>query len=255
VENFHWIGTILIIIAWRNTRIFRNRTWAVVASVFVAHVLLVTLFGGAALERYLLPVIPLFFIAVGAAWSTVPSRWRGISQAAMFVGLIVCLFWNPPWPFPFENNLAAVDFVRLHAQAAEYIEQNYSDKLVASAWPFPDALRRPEFGYVTRSIAVKGIENFHRDSVLALKRDGVPVLVTYSRTWEPQTGIVRIPWIRSLLARYYEYEPQVTPSEIQQDLGLYPRMRWERRGQWIEAEILVRRLESDPKPFTSSRSQ
>jgi len=262
VENFHWIGTAAIIFAWRKTSIYRTRAWAIVASVFVAHSILVSVLGGATLERYLLPVIPLFYIAVGVAWSALPPLWRGLSQAAMFAGLLAGFFWNPLWPFPFENNLAAVDFVRLQAQAAEYVEQNYPDKLVASAWTFPDALRRPEFGYVSRSIAVKGIENFHRDSIAGLKGDSVGVLVVYSRTWEPKMSVLHVPWIANLLARYYDYEPQIKDEDIAQDLGLYPRMRWEQHGQWIEVyaregspEILVRAVPPVRKPFSPLASQ
>ena len=152
---------------------------------------------------------------------------------ALPAGLVFSLFWNPPWPFPFENNLAAVDFVRLQADAAGFVESSYPDATVGSAWPFPDALRRPEFGYVTRPMNVRGIEDFHRSSVLPLK-DKVEVLVVYSRTWEPKYGILRSPKVIDFLTRYYYYEPQITREEIETQLGLVQVARSERRGQWIE---------------------
>jgi hypothetical protein len=233
IENFHWIGTLALLYALRRSSLFRTRTWAVVTAIAAGHLLLVSVLGGAALERYLLPIVPLFYIAVAAAWTLLPARWQLWSKIALPAGLLASLFWNPPWPFPYENNLAAVDFVKVHANAAEYLEASYSDKVIASAWPFPDALRRPEFGYVTHPLKTRGLDDFNRSSVLPLK-SGVDVLVVYSRTWEPTYGILRIPSVASFFSRYYYYEPQITREEIETELGLHSVGRYERRGQWIE---------------------
>ena len=233
-DNLHVIGTIAIVLAWRRTDVFRNRAWAIAASFGILHILMVSVLGGAGLERYLLPALPVFYIAVGAAWTTLPKTQARWSQVAMLAGLIGGLFWNPPWPFPFENNLAAVDFVRLQKEAAVFVEERYSGKVIASAWPFPDSLRRPEFGYVSHPLQVKGLEDFHRSSVLALQSDPPPVLVVYSRTWEPKWGILQSEAILNFLKTYYLYEPQITDGEIYTSLGLLPVARWERRGQWIE---------------------
>ncbi len=111
IDNFHWIGTIALVLAWKRTAIFRERAWAIAALILFGHLLMVSVLGGATLERYLLPVIPLFYIAVAAAWSAMSKPWRRISQYCMVAGLIAGLFWNPPWPFPFEKNLAIVDFI------------------------------------------------------------------------------------------------------------------------------------------------
>jgi 4-amino-4-deoxy-L-arabinose transferase and related glycosyltransferases of PMT family len=230
VQDFHWIGTVSIVYAWRRTKLFRAREWAITGTLFGANVLVVTLLGGAALERYLLPALPLFYIAVAAAWSTLTPVWRRVSQVAMTAGLLGGLFWNPPYPFPFENNLAVVDFVRLQQAAAEFVQTHYRDETIASAWPMPDALRRPEFGYVSRPMRVKGLEDFSRTSVMG----GADVLILYSRTWEPEWSLLRLAWVKAFLARYYLYQPQITPEEIYRDLGLLPVARWERRGQWIE---------------------
>ena len=233
IENFHWIGTLALLYALRKASIFRTRTWTVVAVIAAGHLLIVSVLGGAALERYLLPIVPLFYVAVAAAWTLLPPRWQTWSKIALPAGLIASLFWNPPWPFPYENNLAAVDFVKVHANAAELLEASYSDKVIASAWPFPDALRRPEFGYVTHPLKTRGIDDFNRSSVLPLKNE-IDVLVVYSRTWDPAYGILRIPAVASFFSRYYYYEPQITREEIDTELGLHSVGRYERRGQWIE---------------------
>jgi hypothetical protein len=232
VDNFHWIGTVAIVLAWKRTDIFRERSWAICGALLLAHLLMVSVLGGATLERYLLPVIPIFYIATGAAWSTLGNRWRRISQVAMTAGLVVGLFWNPPWPFPFENNLAVVDFVGLQKDAAGYLESFHPNETIVSAWPFPDALRRPEFGYVSRPIKVRGIEDFHYKTVAAL--DDVNVLVVYSRTWEPRYSVLRIPAIERFLERYFYYEPQIGEKQILDTLGLHLEARYTRRGQWIE---------------------
>jgi hypothetical protein len=234
IDNFHWIGTVAIVMAWKRTSIFRERAWAVTAVILFGHLLLVSVLGGATLERYLLPVIPLFYIAVGAAWSSMIKPWRTVSQYAMIAGLILGLFWNPPWPFPFENNLAVVDFVRLHRDAADFVEITYPNDTIVSAWPFPDALRRPEFGYVSRPLKTQGIEDFHFDTVAALKNKGVKVLVVYSRTWEPRVSLLQLPIIMRFLEKYYFYDRQITSEEINEQLGLTSVARYSRRGQWIE---------------------
>ena len=233
VDNFHWVGTVALIVAWKRTRIFRARSWAVVAGAAATQILMVTVLGGAALERYLLPVLPLFYIATAAAISTLTLRWRRLSLFGMTAGLVLSSFINSPFPFPYENNLAVIDFVQLQKQAADFVEFQFSGSTVASAWPFPDALRRPEFGYVSRPISVRGLDNFNEATVLDAGTE-FDVLVIYSRTWEPRWGVLASPWVRDFLARYYFYEPQISGEAIERKLGLYPIARWERRGQWIE---------------------
>jgi 4-amino-4-deoxy-L-arabinose transferase-like glycosyltransferase len=239
IANWHIVGSIAIVMAWKRTAIFRNRDWAIVAAVGIVQTLLVTVLGGAALERYLLPVLPLFYIAVAASLGTIDERPRRIATAVLAAGLVAGLFINPIFPFPFENNAAFIDFVQLQRNASAYVESHYPASTVTSAWPFPDALRRPEFGYVTRPIAVRGIDNFNPETVLGLKGQ-VEVLVVYSRTWEPKWGAIRLDWIRQFLTRYYFYKPQVTSEEITKQLGLLPIARWERHGQWIEIYAVSR---------------
>ena len=235
VDNFHWIGSVAIVLAWKRTDIFRSRTWAVCGVLVVGHMLMVSVLGGATLERYLLPVLPLFYIAVSAAWSVMELSWRRVSQAAMTAGLIASLFWNPPWPFPFENNFAMVDFIALQKDAAELVESLYPNETIVSVWPFTDALRRPEFGYVSNPVAAIGIEDFHFQTVARLKDVGV--LVVYSRTWEPAVSVLHIPFVAHYLERYFSYEKQITAEEVSRSLGLTSAVRFTRRGQWIEVYV------------------
>lgn len=233
VDNFHWVGTLAIVAAWRTTAIFRTRGWAVTATAGVLQTVVVSVLGGAALERYLMPVLPLFYIAAAAALMTVAPRLRRIGAVVMLAGLAAGIVLNSPLAYPFENSSAVVSFVRLQQKAAELVAREYPDRTIVSAWPFPDALRRPEFGYVKKPLKVRGLSNFDPETVLALAGQ-VDVLVVYSRTWEPSWGALRSQWVRDFLTSYYFYKPQVTPRQIQEGLGLQPVARWEERGQWIE---------------------
>lgn len=233
--DFRWIGTAAIIYAFRRTRLFHTAGWALLALFFGGHVLLVSLFGGATLERYLLPVLPVFYVAAATGFSELGTRLRRGAVAMLTAGLFAGLFWNAPYPFPLENNLAMVDFVELHQAAAEYLERDAVNLKIATAWPLTGALRRTEFNYVRKPLAVVETGDFHTRNVLAAaSRERPDVLVVYSRTWEPRFGLLNIPFVERLLRAYYDWEPQIGASEIEAHLGLHSRFRFQQRGQWIE---------------------
>lgn len=234
LADFRWVGTIAILWAWRKSNLYRDRHWRLVWLFVVAHGLMVSLLGGAELERYLLPVLPLVYVAMSAAWLTLKPLWRTVSVAATGAGLLTGSFVNPPFPFPFENNLAMVDFVELHRSAAQFLATNLSDKTIDTAWPLTAALRNPDFGYVTKGMMTRETSDLHTSTLRALDPKTVDVLVVYSRTWEPSWSAIRWPFIERFLARYYGYEPEITAAEVQRSLGLARIRRWQQRGQWIE---------------------
>ena len=232
--EFRWIGTLAIVYALRRTSIFRTRAWAIAGIFFALHVALVSLFGGAELERYLLPVLPILYIAMAAAFETLPRSWRVPGRIGAIAGLVAALFWNPPYPFPYENNLAMMDFVELHRSAAGYLDRVAGGKTVATAWPLSIALRRPDNGYVTRPLRIAETEDFHAGNVVsAVQRSNADFLVTYSRTWEPGWGVLSSPLVDRFLRRFYDYEPQISTAEIERRLGLRLAFEWRQRGQWI----------------------
>ena len=122
LAEFRWIASLAVILAGRWCMAFRSERWTVTAAVCAANVVLVSVLGGAELERYLLPVLPVFYIAVAVALTVAPRVLGIVVSNAMLVGLAVNVFWNPPYPFPYENNYAMVDFVRLQKIAAEFAE-------------------------------------------------------------------------------------------------------------------------------------
>jgi 4-amino-4-deoxy-L-arabinose transferase-like glycosyltransferase len=238
IDDFRWVGALAILFAWKRTSIYFTRAWRIIWCFIAAHILLVSLLGGATLERYLLPVLPLVYIAMGAAFQLVRPRWRYAGVAALAAGLVAGLFINPPFPFPYENNLALADFVQLHRGAAQYLEKSYPGETVYTAWPLTEALRNPAFGYVDHTMSAAETSDLRVSTLDALKSKSplgsIDVLVLYSRTWEPSWGVLQWPALREFLSRFYEYEREMTPAEVRQHFGLVPVQRWTERGQWIE---------------------
>lgn len=234
IADFRWIGTLALIAARRHWRLFWRSDWQIVWVFAIAHVLLVSLLGGAELERYLVPVLPILYIAIAAALSLLPKLWRNLSMAGLALGLIAASFINPPYPFPFENNLAMTDFVELQREAAHALEHSYAKETIYTAWPLTAALRRPEFGYVERPLTASETSDLHASTLSRLSPGAVRVLVLYSRTWEPAWGVLQNPLVRRFLGHFYQYEPQMNEQQCREVLGLTRVGRWSRRGQWVE---------------------
>ncbi len=234
IENFHWLGTIGIGMALARGRVFAGRAWRVTVVVGAAHVLAVTLLGGATLERYLLPVVPLFYIAVAAAWNERSRRARRLALAALGLGLTASNFWSPFWSSPYENNLAMIPFVRLHQAAAEHLARRHAGATVLTAWPLTDALRRPEFGYVKQGFRVRGVQDFGPASFAEVRAGDFDVLVLYSREADPKFNLLRLPLAASIRRKLYGWEPAISSRETATRFGLVRTARWELCGQWIE---------------------
>ena len=226
----HFLATVALLAGWR---VLRGRAWTVTALIAVAQVALVTVVG-TPLVRYLLPVLPIFYTAVATATSVYSAKWRWASHAALIALLVAGWFWNPPYPYAYENNLSMVDFVRLQQDAAKYLEANASGKRIATAWPLTDELKNPELGYVTRPVGVVDTGGLRLDYLSALNPQTFDLLVVYSRIKPAAGTILDSSPLRDTLQHYYEYHPQATAAEIRSTLGLTPLMRWERRDQWLE---------------------
>ena len=230
--EFRWIGTLALILTVRKIPLFRQPEWRVTLVVTIATTLLVSLLGGAELERYLLPVLPIFYIAVSIAL-TYHKRWVDLTATlALAVGLLASLYWNPPYPFPYENNLAMVDFVHLQEIAGSVLDRSFSNRRIATAWPYSAALRRPQYGYVSRPLQVVETSDFQVSSIQRLPAASYDVLVVYTRTWSPRNGVLAFQSIRNFLTRFYGWQPEITTEQCAA-LGLNEAVSWESRGQHI----------------------
>ena len=233
VGSGHFIGTFALVYAVRRARLFRSRGWRVAGLFAVVHVLIVSLFGGAVLERYLMPVLPLLYIAFAVALTEVALRWRLVGTFALVAFLLAASFINPLYPFPFENNLAFASFVALHRRAAEFVENTYPGSAIATTFPLAGALRRPDFGYVSHPLKVRELDNFELPAIQAMAADPPDALVLYSVAWDP-LGILNNRYIADFLRAHYGYRPQVGSAEITGLLHMHSIARWTERGQWIE---------------------
>lgn len=232
LSDGHFLGTAALIAGWR---LLHGKEWTVAGLVALAQTALVTLLGGAVLDRYLLPVLPILYAAFAVAASAWSRPVRLTVQASMVTLFIVGWFWNPPVPFPYENNLAMVDFVRLQQQAAEYLADHAAGQRIATAWPFSDAVLHPEFGYVPRPLNLTVVTGGVRLADLAkLNPKDFDVLVMYSAEWSVKGRLLDIHPIRSLVHTFLDPNINATADEIRATLGFVPVLRWTRGGQWIE---------------------
>ncbi len=81
--------------------------------------------------------------------------------------LLPAWFWNPPYGFSPEDNLAYRDYIVLHEDGERFLEARYPMARVLTAWPASDELTRPWLGYITRPMSVVRIEDFSLDEVLS----------------------------------------------------------------------------------------
>jgi len=148
---------------------------------------------------------------------------------------VVGWFWNPPVPFPYENNLAMVDFVRLQQHAAEYLEDHAAGQRIATAWPLSDALIKPEFGYVRKPLpSVIRTGGVRLSNLAVLSPKDIDILVLYSAEWSVKGRLLDIAPIRAVVHAFLDPNVTATPEEVRATLGFVPVLRWDSGGQWIE---------------------
>jgi len=198
------------------------------------YLLLLSVVGGAVLPRYLLPVFPpLILLAVLLLWQLPIKRARLVCGVGLTC-LVVANFLNPPYPFPFEDNLAYADFVRLHQQAARFLSGRPGQPRILTAWPASDELARPFLGYVREPLRVVPVAGYSEDDFRAVQPESFDVLYLYSRKWQPRVNALEgLPWLARAQQRYFGYQPQARESLIIARYRLTLIGEFERRGQWV----------------------
>ncbi len=250
-ENFHWICTLAIGFALARRRLQVNRAWKVCALVFVAQTGVVTVLGGAGLERYLMPVLPILYVLTADSLQNLLPARRAAAALLLIAGLLSGLFIGPPlWPYPHENNLAMVDLVRLHQQAARFVEANCAGLRIVTAWPLSAALRRPEMGYVDRKLDATGITDF--SSLVAVRAARPDVFILYSRDANPPVNLLENRAVRFLYRQFFEYRPPMPRDAPQLELGMQLIARFSRGRQWLEIYAAQRRDRRHAKMIASS---
>jgi 4-amino-4-deoxy-L-arabinose transferase-like glycosyltransferase len=214
----------------------RNAVWydfkPLAITLIAAYTLLLGFVGGAVLSRYMLPVLPIFVILALGFICYLPVFPRRAIIAAAAACFVASWFLNPPYPFPYENNLAYADFIRLHQEAANFLQSIRGSPVILTAWPATDELRQPLLGYVRRPLRVAQVESFAASAFVAPPR--FDILYIYSRKWQPKHNVFSIfrP-ARPLLERFYDYRSAVSVETLAVQYRLKLLRFYERRGQWV----------------------
>jgi len=203
--------------------------------VTLTYVVAMALIGGAVLARYMLPAVPLVIIlSVSTLWRRL-RLWR-TAVACVALAFVAAWFWNPPYGFSPEDNLAYRDYVVLHEDGERFLEARYPMAGVLTAWPATDEITRPWLGYTTRPMRVVRIENFSLDEVLspAAFRSNYEVAFVFSTKYEPGPRV----WDRwrawtELKARFFGFHRDLPPAAVAQILGGHIVFSEQSRGQWI----------------------
>lgn len=212
--------------------------------IVVTYVVAMALIGGAVLARYMLPVVPLvILVGVSTLWRRL--RYWTAAASAIAIVFVLAWFWNPPYGFAPEDNLAYRDYVVMHQRAETLLEARYPMAHVLTAWPASDELSRPWLGYVTRPMQVVRIEDFSLEQMLsAADYSGhFEAALVFSTKDEPAHSLSErwSAW-RELKQKFFGFHQDLPPALAAKILGGRVVYSEERQGQWV-AVIEIQRSE------------
>jgi hypothetical protein len=225
-------------------------------SLVAGYVVAMALIGGAVLARYMLPVVPLVIIvAVSTLWRRL--RYWKVAIVGVAVAFVAAWFWNPPYGFSPEDNLAYRDYILLHEDGEHFLEARYPMARTLTAWPASDELTRPWLGYITRPMQVVRIEDFSLDEVLSAAdfRSNFDVALVFSTKYEPEHPVFsRWKAWDDLKRRFFGFHRDLPPGAVAHILGGHIVFTEERKGQWV-AVIEIERVENAKRPVSSDQLQ
>jgi hypothetical protein len=181
--------------------------------------------------------MPLVFAATASAL-TFFKRWQRLAAAGVLLAASVGdNFLNPPYPFPYENNLAYTDFLRLHQDAAEYLARWYPQVRVDTAWPMSMELEKPELGFVKHAIEVRPMNDLTVRGLEQTDWRRVEVMVMFSRRWDPEFSLMHLPAVRRFWRRFYQVLPNANETEARARIPFPVEAHFDRRGQWVDIYV------------------
>ena len=239
-----WLLTagMLLAMMWppvKDDGVERSRIPIPVQMVFLVvvkvYVVAMALIGGAVLARYMLPAVPLVII-VGISTLRRRVRYWPAAVAVVALGFVAAWFWNPPYGFAPEDNLAYRDYIVLHQDGERFLEARYPMAHALTAWPASDELTQPWLGYTTRPVQVVRIENFSLEEVLSAAefRSHFEVALVFSTKYEPVHPLLDR-WAKwnDLKRRFFGFHRDLPPEAAARILGGRVVFNEERKGQWI----------------------
>lgn len=225
------------------------------AVVIAAYWVLLSFIGGAVLARYMLPAVPLVIII---CVSTIRRRVRAwpVVIALICAAFVGGLFFNPPYVFAPEDNLAYSDYVRLHQDAAAFLQHQETSSTVLTAWPASDELNRPWLGYVNSPTAVTAIPDFSEAQLLAARNRSFDVALVFSTKYEPPRKLLLPEFWQRSQEKFFDYHRDASPALAAEILGGQIAFEERRGGQWAavieRARTKEASREADP-PFGSAQ--
>lgn len=236
VENFHLLPSACLL--WGFSRLRWDPRWKPIVCAAALYTIGVSVTGGAVLERYLLPILPVLAAAFAAGLSVMHAKLRYGVLGLSVAGMLACLFINMPWPYALENNLAMVDLVEIQRNAAGLVEAKLADRRITTTWPLSDALEKPYLGYVERKHQnVREIHETSLESLRALDWQHGDILILYSRSWQPSLSLLSWPPARWLLDRFFEMPRDLRPGQVDQLPGFRHLVGYQQRGFWVDILI------------------
>lgn len=243
LNHGYFLGAIPLAILWQRHPLFARREWRLLLWFSTAHVIAVTVTGGAVLERYLLPVIPLSFAGFAVAWNLLGGRKAiALPLATAFIS-VLGFFLPPVLPQPEENDLEMTRAVELYKVAADWMERRHPNATVATGWPLSDALQRPEAGYVDTRFDVYRMTAFSNEELrrVAAKKPDVFILFSddeFERSWIHQ----RFPSVDLVRRELHQWQPPVIGRDIEEVLGMREEARWQAADNFIAVFVRPRTL-------------
>ncbi len=162
-NNYHWLLSLFIIISvkrWIKDFYLEREKSILILGGIAAYLFAFALYS-IPLERYLLPVYPLFYILFSRSIDAFfKENWKPLFVTFLLVASLFIVNWKgnrSGFGFKFETNLEYLDFIEVHQKAAKFIEEDFPDKHVLTDWPQTMELRHPFEGYVTKPIRASGI--------------------------------------------------------------------------------------------------
>lgn len=212
----------------------QSRLWVVIA----ANALFFSIFGGALLTRYLLPIYPLvILLCVHTFWRRL-RHWE-LAAALTAIGFAIGLFVNPPYGFAPEDNLEYATFIHLQQAAIDQIVTHEPHATVLTAWPDSDALRKPILGYVKHPIAVFPIEDFTAAQIAVAAREPgrYDVALVFSTKYEPPHWNLQLgPRDAAINREYFGAYHDLDPAQIASILG--GKIVWQEHEKGLWAAVL-----------------
>ena len=212
--------------------------------IIAAHVVALSILGGAVLARYMLPVLPLVILI---CVSTLRRRlqqwvWCVVAVCAAFVFALVT---PPPYRIAPEDTLLYRDYIILHAQAEAEIAQRYPHARVLTAWPASDEMTRPFLGYVKQPMDVIRVDNFSQAEMERVARatGQFDFVFLFTTKWEPPRPLLQsLAFGEALQKRFFDYHEDMAPDRAAAMMGGRIMRYQNRDNEWV-AIIAIERVE------------